>query len=98
MNEEPANIWQFLILVWNALYSHGTRILGLIQGTLVILSASDVIPPAQLKWYVLATAVLTFWQGRDNADKIAEKLAAKMAPKVPLAQPVIPANPTEKLK
>lgn len=94
MNDQPANVWQFLILVWDAIYSHGTRILGLAQGTLVVLSASDVIPAGQLKYYVAATALLTFWQGRENADKIAEKLAAKVAAKSPLVSPQPGAKPS----
>lgn len=81
VEEAGPNFWQFLIIAWMGLWTycttHFTRILGVIQGTLAVLSGSGVIPVGDLKYYIVATAVLTFWRGQGNADTIANKVIAK---------------------
>lgn len=47
--------------------SHGTKLIGFVQGTLAALATvSDLIPPAHLKYYMGSIAVLTFWRGYFN--------------------------------
>jgi hypothetical protein len=71
------NFWQFLIVVWNALYTHGTRVLGVAVGTLTALTTTGIVPESHLKYYLAAIAILTYWRGMNNADKIADKVIAK---------------------
>lgn len=43
---------------------HGTKLIGFLQGTIAaIAGVSDIIPPQHLKYYLGASAVLTFWRG-----------------------------------
>ena len=47
---------------------HGTKILGLISGTLAaIAGVGGLIPDAHLKYYMGAIAVMTFWRGFINS-------------------------------
>ena len=47
--------------------SHGTKLLGLLQGTVAtIAGVTGIIPDAHLKYYLLASALLTFWRGWSN--------------------------------
>jgi hypothetical protein len=47
--------------------NHGTKILGFAQGTIAaVAGVSDVIPPGHLKYYLAASALLTFWRGFAN--------------------------------
>jgi hypothetical protein len=48
--------------VW--LEARFTRILAITGGTVAIISTSDVIPAAQLKYWMLVIAILTFWRGQ----------------------------------
>ena len=49
------------------LTNHGTKIIGLAQGTIAaICGVSGVIPDAHLKYWLAASAVLTFWRGFQN--------------------------------
>lgn len=48
--------------------SHGTRILGVAQGSVAIIAATaGVIPESQLKWWMLASGLMTFWRGQVNS-------------------------------
>ena len=50
----------------------GTKVLGFLVGTLgIIANTSDIIPQAQLKYWLLAIAVLTYWRGMANTNAIA---------------------------
>lgn len=72
------NFWQFLTNIGNSLWTHGTRVLGVAQGTIALLAGMDgIIPANHLKYYLAASAVLTFWRGQANADTIADKVIAK---------------------
>jgi hypothetical protein len=45
--------------------------LGIAQGTVAVIAGMDgVIPPADLKYYLGVSAVLTYWRGQSNANKI----------------------------
>lgn len=47
---------------------HGTKILGLAQGTVAAVGGvAGVIPEHHLKYYMAASAVLTFWRGFFNS-------------------------------
>jgi len=89
------NFWQFLTMVGTSLITHGTRVLGVMVGTLTILTTTGVVPEAHLKYYLAAIAVLTYWRGQANADTIAQKVvdktaaadAAASAPNPPFSQP-----------
>ena len=49
--------------------SHGTRILGLAQGTVALLCGmSGIIPDAHMKYWLAASAVLTFWRGQSTSN------------------------------
>lgn len=46
---------------WKA---HGTKWIGAAQGTIAALCGiAGIIPDAHLKYYLAASAVLTFWRG-----------------------------------
>ncbi len=48
--------------------SHGTRILGFAQGTSAAIGGvTGIIPDAHLKYWLAASAVLTFWRGHVNS-------------------------------
>lgn len=49
--------------------SHGTRIIGFAQGTVAALAGvAGVIPEHHLKYWLAASAVLTFWRGQVNSN------------------------------
>jgi hypothetical protein len=53
-----------LINFWD---SHGTKVLGFAQGTIAaIAGVTGVIPDHQLKYWLAASAALTFWRGFVN--------------------------------
>lgn len=48
--------------------NHGTKLLGLAQGTIAaIAGVSDLIPAGHLKYWLAASAVLTVWRGIANS-------------------------------
>lgn len=52
--------------------NNGTKVLGLAQGTIAALSGvGGIIPESQLKYWIAASAVLTFWRGFGNTQAIA---------------------------
>lgn len=56
--------------LYRLLKSHGTRILGVVQGTVAAVAAVDgIIPPQHLKYYLAAFAVLTYWRGQFNSKQ-----------------------------
>ena len=63
------------------LQSHGTRILAVAQGTVALLCGmTGLIPDSSVKYWLAASAVLTYWRGMANADVIADKVAARTDP------------------
>jgi hypothetical protein len=49
------------------LKSHGTKVLGFAQGTIATLcGVAGIIPDAHLKYWLAASALLTFWRGFVN--------------------------------
>lgn len=50
------------------LKSHGTKMLGLAQGTIAAIAAVDgIIPATQLKYWMATLGILTFWRGYTNS-------------------------------
>jgi hypothetical protein len=48
--------------------SHGTKILGLVSGSIAaVAGVGGVIPDAHLKYYMATVALLTFWRGFVNS-------------------------------
>lgn len=55
--------------------SHGTRILGIAQGSVALLCGmTGLIPDSHMKYWLAASALLTFWRGQTNATAIANTL------------------------
>lgn len=55
----------FLLL----LHRYGTRALGVAQGTVALLCGmAGVIPASHLKWWLAASAVLTYWRGQTTSN------------------------------
>jgi hypothetical protein len=49
---------------------HGTKLLGLAQGTVAAIAGVDgIIPHYHLKYYLAASAVLTVWRGFFNSSQ-----------------------------
>jgi hypothetical protein len=81
--------WQFFTNVFVWLEGHTTRMLGLASGTLATLAAADVIPGKDLKYYMGAIAVLTYWRGAAITNTVATAksiVAASKVTEVPLSQ------------
>lgn len=50
--------------------SNGTKAIGLAQGTVsAVAGVTGIIPEAHLKYYLGASAVLTFWRGFLNSNQ-----------------------------
>lgn len=48
--------------------SHGTKVLGFLQGTIAsVAGVTGLIPDSHLKYYLGASALLTFWRGFVNS-------------------------------
>jgi hypothetical protein len=64
--------WQFLANIWSFLWANGTKVLGIAQGTVALLATMNgVIPANDVKYWLAASAVLTFWRGFSNSSTIA---------------------------
>lgn len=60
------------------LQNNGTKVIGIAQGTIATLAGvAGVIPDSQLKYWLAASAVLTFWRGFGNTDAIATAVVQK---------------------
>lgn len=61
--------------------SYGTRILGLAQGTIAILcGVAGVIPESHLKYWMAASAVLTFWRGQFVSNQVNNLTTPTLSP------------------
>jgi hypothetical protein len=50
------------------LRNHGTKVLGFAQGTIAaVCGVTGFIPDAHLKYWLAASALLTFWRGFVNS-------------------------------
>jgi hypothetical protein len=48
--------------------NHGTKVIGGVQGTIAaVCGVTGIIPDAHLKYWLAASAVLTFWRGFVNS-------------------------------
>lgn len=64
--------------IWTYIQNNGTKILSYLVGTLgIIANTSNVIPQAQLKYWLLVIAVLTYWRGQGNTQAIATAVVAQ---------------------
>jgi hypothetical protein len=55
--KDPLKFWR----------EHGTKVLGFAQGTIAALcGVTGIIPDSHLKYWLAASAVLTFWRGFFN--------------------------------
>lgn len=55
---------------WALWVAHGTKILGLAQGTVaVIAGTTGILPDKQLKYWLLASGLLTFYRGFFNTKQ-----------------------------
>jgi hypothetical protein len=51
--------------------NHGTKLIGFAQGTIAAIAGiSGLIPANHLKYYLAASAVLTFWRGFFNSSQL----------------------------
>lgn len=60
------------------LQNNGTKALGIAVGTLTILTTSDVVPAAHLKYYLIAISILTYWRGQANSNATVTTQAASV--------------------
>jgi hypothetical protein len=66
--------------IWLYLQNNGTKLLGGLVGTLgIVANTSDIIPQAQLKYWLLVIAVLTYWRGMANTQAIATAVTQQHA-------------------
>lgn len=62
---------QFLKMLQQFIKDHGTKVLGFSQVTLAcVVSASGVIPDNHLKYWMLASGLLTAWRGFYNSSQM----------------------------
>jgi hypothetical protein len=72
------------------LSSYATRILGIAQGTVALLCGmTGVIPDHQMKYWLAASAVLTFWRGQSVSSSFNAAVAAKAPPIPPFVPPQV---------
>lgn len=58
-------------MIWKLWVNHGTKAIGFVQGTIsAIAGVTDLIPAGHLKYYLGASALLTFWRGFFNSNQI----------------------------
>jgi hypothetical protein len=74
-----------------------TRGLAIAGGTIAILASSDVIPATQMKYWMAAIAVLTFWRGQSTSktyDQAKAVLSSATSPVV-VGPPIVMAQVKE---
>ena len=87
--------WDFAAKALDWLSDKWTRVLAGATGTLVTLTGAGVIPDSQLKYWMAAIAVLTYWRGQATGKVYVQAKAVLSAN--PQPSPVTPA-PTETSK
>lgn len=93
--DRPANVWQFLLIVFSWVGERATRGLGLLQGTLAIIAAQDgLLSQKQVSLMLLIIAILTYWRGSATAKVYANAQSIVKQVTTPDI-PIIP-NPTLK--
>lgn len=85
--------WDFLAHSLEWLSNTATRILGVATGTLVTLTGTGIIPDKNLKYWMAAVAVLTFWRGQSTGATY-KQARAVLAANPTSSQPAEPAQPT----
>jgi hypothetical protein len=70
--------WQFLTNIWTFLWANGTKVLGIAQGTVALLAGmNDIIPAEDVKYWLAASAILTFWRGFSNSSTTTQTTVIK---------------------
>lgn len=65
------NSIEYLVSAWKR---NGTKMIGFAQGTVAALAGiAGLIPEGHLKYWLAASAVLTFWRGFFNSAQIEHK-------------------------
>lgn len=79
---------------WDFIRNYGTRLLGVLQGTVAVLCGmTGLIPDAHMKYWLAASAVLTYWRGQTNsaaisaANSIVASAAINAGQSAPLVKP-----------
>jgi len=88
--------WQFATNVFTWFEGRTTRIIAIATGTLVTLTGTDIIPNADLKYYMAAIAVLTYWRGSSTSKTYASAQAIvkqNATPDVPLVPNPVKTEP-----
>jgi hypothetical protein len=68
-------------VIFGLISSHGTRLLGIAQGTIAILCGIvGLIPENQLKYWMAASAVLTFWRGQFVSNQVNNLTVPTLSP------------------
>jgi hypothetical protein len=72
------------------LSSYATRILGIAQGTVALLCGmTGIIPDHQMKYWLAASAVLTFWRGQSVSNSFNTAVAAQTPAPPPFSPPQV---------
>jgi hypothetical protein len=75
----PSSFFDTLVTFFE---NNTTKVLGVAQGTVATLSGiAGLIPESQLKYWLAASAVLTFWRGFGNTQAIAAAVVQQQAAK-----------------
>lgn len=70
--------------IWTFLQNNGTRLLGVAQGTVAVLCGmAGLIPDSHMKYWLAASALLTYWRGQANSNALKDILP----PPVPQVKP-----------
>lgn len=78
--------WDAFVKAFEWVSNRITRILGLAQGTIAVLSGmAGIIPDKQLKYWLAVSAVLTFWRGQATGKTYTQAKAVLAS--VPTIQP-----------
>lgn len=52
----------------NLIHMYGTRAIGVSAGTLTTLCGTGIIPNSQMKYWMAALAILTYWRGQTTSN------------------------------
>lgn len=73
---------------WKYLQENGTKVLGYAQGTVATLCGiGGIIPDSQMKYWLAASAILTYWRGSGNTQAIAQAVVDKHLEQFATSQP-----------
>ena len=85
--------WDFATNAFEWLSNTATRVLAVAAGTLATLTTTGVIPDKDLKYWMAAIAILTYWRGQSTGATY-KQARAVLAANPTSSQPAEPAQPT----